>query len=165
MAGWAPVVTAIGAIAAAFLGYLVNSAVNRRTERAKRYAEALETIERYCQLPLMFYRLHDSSPETRARLATMLGDVQVAIAFHRRFLEIDSPHVGKAYNELADKISKQNFIYRIDALMSPPPKNDTDIEVPRGAYPFDKAVELRRCVQIMRRELYLRWLPRRWLPD
>jgi len=156
---WAAVVTTVGALLAALLGYLVNSAINRRTERVRRYAEALETIERYCQLPLMFYRLHDSSPETRARLVTMLGDTQVAIAFHRRFLEIDSPRVGKAYNQLADKIGQQNHIYRTEALKSPPVKNDTEIEVPRGAYRIDNAVELRLCVQAMRRELYLRWLP------
>lgn len=157
MKDWAPIVTAMGALLAAVIGYLVNSAINRRTDRVNRYAEALEIVERYCQIPLIFYRLHDSTPETRAKLATMLADIQVAIAFHRRFLEIDSPRVGAAFNELVDKIGKQNFKYRIDALESPPAQNDTDIEVPRGAYPFDNTKELSACVRVMRRELYGRW--------
>ena len=159
MKNWIPLIVAVIAATTAFIGYLVNSAVGRRLERARYYADALTAVEKYRQLPFTFKRRHDSTKETRAELASMLGDVQVTLAFYRRWLELDSPAVGTAYNRLIDKIRDKNSEFRKLALSSPIAENDADIEIDRNnPYKFEDRAELNECVALMRRELrFLKW--------
>jgi hypothetical protein len=151
---WIPLIVAVIAAATALTGYLVNGAISRRLERARYYADALTAVEKYRQVPFTYKRRHNGTPETRAELANMLGDVQVTLAFYRRWLELDSPAVGAAYNRLVDKVRLKNREFRKDALSSPPVKDDVDIEI-GTPYKFDSRPEQDECTLLMRRELKL----------
>jgi hypothetical protein len=151
---WIPLIVAVIAATAVLIGYFVNSSVSRRLEKARDYADALTAVYKYRQMPFTFKRRHDSKPETRAELATMIGDIQVRLAFYRRWLELDSPDVGAAYNCLVDKIREKNSTFRKEALSSPAVSSDTDIEI-GTPYQFGDQAELEKCVALMRRELKL----------
>jgi hypothetical protein len=152
---WIPVIVALIAAAAALTGYLVNGRLNRINEKTKAYAEALAAVEHYKQLPSTIYRLHDSTAETRAKLAKMIGETQENLAFHRRWLDLDSPAVGSAYNKLVDKIRETNSIYRRQAFDAPPPSADSDLESFGGKFHTHSDAERTECMLAMRRELRL----------
>jgi hypothetical protein len=154
MKDWVPLIVAVIAAGTALTGYLVNSALSRRLERARHYADALTAVEKYKQVPFTYKRRHNGTEETRAELANMLGDIQVTLAFYRRWLELDSPAVGVAYNRLVDKVRLKNREFREDALSSPPVKNDIDIEI-GTPYKSDSRAELDECIVFMRQELRL----------
>jgi hypothetical protein len=105
---WIPLIVALIAAATALTGYLVNGAASRRSQKARYYADALSAVEKHYSLSFIFRRRHDSTKETRAELANMLTDIQVKLAFYQRWLELDSPAVGAAYNRLVEKIREKN---------------------------------------------------------
>jgi hypothetical protein len=86
---------------------LINGSINRRFELNRHFSDALVEVERYRQLPFTFHRRHDSTSQTRAELANMIGENQAAIAFYRRSLQLGSPAVGLAYGRLVDKIREK----------------------------------------------------------
>jgi hypothetical protein len=102
-----PLVVGVIAAVTAFLGYLINAAAGRRSERARRYADALNAVEKYKQLPFTFARLHDGTAESRAKLAEMLGDTQTTLSFNRRWLTSESPELGEAYDKLVDESERK----------------------------------------------------------
>jgi hypothetical protein len=161
MKDWIPLIVAAIAALTALTGYLVNSALSRRLERTRYYADALTAVEKYRQLPYTFKRRHDSTGETRAELATLLADTQVTLAFHRRWLALDSQAVGQSYNRLIDKLKEKNSDFRRDALSSPAAENDPDIEIDRNdPYRHDTSAEMNECIAIMKQELKLLKWPR-----
>src|SRR5690348_5953900 len=113
---WIPLIVAAIAAATAVSGYLVNSSINRRIEKARYYAEALNSVEKYGALPYIFKRRHDSSKETRAELAGIITDIQATLRFYQGWLELDSPAVGDAYNSLVAKMRQVSSDYRKEAL-------------------------------------------------
>jgi hypothetical protein len=157
---WIPVTVALVAAATALAGYLVNNGINRRVEKARYYAEALNAVERYGALPYIFKRRHDSSKETRAELAKIITDIQAALRFYQGWLELDSPVVGAAYNRLVDKMREKNSEYRKEALSSPPAKEDKDIEI--TPYDYNAKAEQDHCIAVMRHELKLLKWPKRY---
>ncbi|GAB4103561.1 hypothetical protein AB0C44_11245 [Micromonospora taraxaci] len=148
------VAVAVIAATTALVGYLLSNAATRRTERAQRYAEALEMVERYRQLPYTFLRLHDETPETRANLAEILGDTQKSLSFYRRWLTLESTEIGAAYDNLVDKVRERNSEFRKDALSRPAPAADVDIEA-GYLYTFDDRAERLACIKLMRKNLGL----------
>jgi hypothetical protein len=150
---WIPLIVAVIAASTALTGYLLNNTINRRIEKARYYAEALNAVEKYGALPYIFKRRHDSSKETRAELAEILTDVQADLRFYQRWLELDSPAVGAAYNHLIDKMREKNGEYRRQALSSLPAKEDKDIEI--TPYDYNAKVEQDYCIAVMRQELKL----------
>ena len=50
---YVPLLVAVVAAMTALAGYLLNGASSRRMERMRRYAEALDAVERYHQLPYL----------------------------------------------------------------------------------------------------------------
>jgi hypothetical protein len=154
MKDYLPLVVAVIAAATALSGYLINSAAGRRTDRARRYAEALDAIERYRQLPYSFLRLHNGTTEMRIELARMLGEVQVSLALYRRWLALESPELGAAYDAVVDKIREQNSGFRRDALSRPIADEDLAIEIDRP-YKFDDRPQRAELLRIMRKHLAL----------
>lgn len=152
MKDYLPLVVAVVAGLVALVGYLLNSAGARRAEKMRRYAEALDAVERYRQLPYSFRRMHDETPETRKELAGMLGKVQVDLAFHRRWLTLDSSELGCAYDALVDKIREKNSECRVQALSETPVNADVGIEIGKP-YVFDDKQERADCIRLMRKGL------------
>lgn len=138
----------------ALVGYLLNSAAGRRLERMRRYADALDAVERYHQLPYTFRRRHAETAEIRDEMARMIADVQVALAFHRRWLRLDAEELGDAYDALVDKIQIKNKDYRKAALAAPPARKDVEIEISPG-YRFDEDNERAECLRRRRKHLRL----------
>jgi hypothetical protein len=155
MSDWIPVIVALIAAVTALIGYLVNGRLNRISDKMKSYAEALTAVEHYKQLPYMIYRLHDSTPETRAQLAKMIGEAQESLSFHRRWLDLGSPAVGAAYKALVDKVREKNSIYRQQALDAPPPSTDGELGKFRNKFLTDTEKESNECLIAMRNELKL----------
>jgi hypothetical protein len=151
---YVPILVAAVAAVTAVAGYLLNSAAGRRGERMRRYADALDAVERYRQLPISFRRRHNQTAETRDELARMLAEVQVALSFHRHWLRMDAEELGVAYNALVDKVQLKNKTYRQDALAAPVAGADLDIEVSPG-YLFDEVAERDECLRRMRKHLRL----------
>ena len=151
---YVPLAVAIVAAMAALVGYLLNGAAGRRAERMRRYADALDAVERYRQLPYTLRRRHNETAEIRDEMARTIADVQVALAFHRRWLRLDVEELGDAYDALVDKIQLRNKNYRKDALATPPASRDVEIEISPG-YRFDEDVERDECLRRMRIHLRL----------
>jgi hypothetical protein len=150
-----PLVVAVVAAMTALAGYLLNSAAGRRAERMRRYADALDAVERYRQLPYTLRRRHNETAEIRDEMARMISEVQVALAFHRRWLRLDAEELGEAYDALVNKIQLKNKSYRKDALASPPATKDVEIEISPG-YKFDEELDRVECLRRMRKHLRLR---------
>lgn len=151
---YVPVLVAVVASMTALIGYLLNGAAGRRTERMRRSADALDAVERYQQLPYTFHRRHGETPEVRDELACVLAVVQVAPAFHRRWLRMDAEELGDAYDALVDKVQLKNKSYRTAALAAPPATKDLEIEI-SGGYRFDQDNERTECLKRMRKRLRL----------
>jgi hypothetical protein len=151
---YVPLLVAAVAAMTALVGYLLNSAAGRRTERMRRYADALDAVERYQQLPYTFRRRHNETAEIRDELARMLADVQVTLAFHRRWLRMDAAELGDAYDALVDKIQLKNKTFRKEALTAPPAGTDVEIEISPG-HQYDQAAERDECLRRMQKYLRL----------
>jgi hypothetical protein len=164
MNNWIPVIVGLIAAITALIGYLVNGRLNRINDKTKFYAEALTAVEHYKQLPYTLYRLHDSTPETRAQLATMIGEIQESLSFHTKWLELGAPEVGAAYKELVHKVGAENSKYRQQALDAPPPDADADLDEFRNKFPTHSDAESEHCLAAMRRELKFSRLPHRLHP-
>ncbi len=154
MTNYVPLLVAVLAALTALTGYILNGAAGRRLERMRRYADALDAVERYQQLPYTYRRRHNETPEIRDELARMLADVQVALAFHRRWLRMDADELGDAYDALVDKVQLKNSTYRKDALSAPPARSDVEMEISPG-YRFDQHAERAECLRLMRKHLRL----------
>lgn len=120
----------------------------------RRYADALDAVERYRQLPYTMRRRHNETVQIRDEMARMVADVQVALAFHQRWLRLDVEELGDAYDALVGKIQQRNNKYRKDALAAPPAGKDVEIEISPG-YRFDEGTERAECLRRMRKHLRL----------
>lgn len=151
---YVPLLVAVVAAMTALVGYLLNGAAGRRMERMRRYADALDAVERYRQLPYTVRRRHNETAEIRDEMARMIADVQVALAFHRRWLRLDAEELGEAYDALVNKIQIKNKDYRKDALAMPPASKDVEIDISPG-YRFGEDDERAECLRRMRKHLRL----------
>jgi hypothetical protein len=143
MAIWAAAIAAVVALT----GFLVNGSLNRATEKRRACAEALSSIEAYLQLPFTFRRRPDNTPETLTRLGDLLSSVQVQVAFHKRYLQLEDKKVADAYTALYQKYDTTNPTYRQEALDTPPGR----VEIPKGWPPSgDTKTEWDACIKLMR---------------
>lgn len=156
MKDWVPIIVAVVAAAAATFGYLFNSLIGRLSDRRVAYAKALQTAQRFNKLPHTFYRRTDDGLETLDRLAQLLADIQVELAFHRRWLDLDDAEVGTAFNHYIDKLDSTNSDNRRKALAHAPATTASDIEVPDNEFPFAARDARTTCINVMRRKLLLR---------
>ena len=152
MKDWAPLIVASIAAVVAIFGYLVNGSINRLSERRKAYAQALADLERLKHLPYDIRRRPDSSTESRARVAAAISEALALVAFHRRWLMLDSESVSDAYEALVAKISDTNVRFRLDALRTEPATEDHLLHL-ADIYTYDDGAECDACILKMRREL------------
>ena len=147
MVAWAPVLAAITAAAAALLGYWLTNRTKQLEAKAKAYADALTTIEAYKSLPYRIRRRAKDGSD-QADLQHLVGDTEQEVAFYRRWLALESPIVGLAYEALANKIMKNGANDRRKAWSQDPvPETFT--------YGFDYYDELEQdvCLAAMRQDL------------
>ena len=125
-AGFATVLTGIIAGLVALTGYLLNQSANRRERKSKVFAEALEAIRDYQELPYKIRRRPDSDGGTRAELGRHTGDVVSKLWYYRAWLETESPLVSIAYRDLMAETKRYGGLYRAAAWSEPIISLDSD---------------------------------------
>jgi NTP pyrophosphatase (non-canonical NTP hydrolase) len=141
----------------ALTGFLVNGSLTRATEKRKACAEALKAVERYAQLPYSFSRRPDDTPATLRALAELLADVQIELAFHQRWLQLENEQVAKRYEALVAKIQVKNSGYRKQALAGSPVDKAASLEIGHP-YRFGAEGEWAQCIAAMRGHVHRRRL-------
>ena len=149
---WVPLTVASITALVAIIGYLANGSINRLSERRKAYAQALADLEKLKQLPYDIRRRPDSSAESRVRVAEAISQALAVVAFHRRWLMLDSKDVGSAYNALVAKVRDANAQFRKEALEAPAATEDHLLHLD-NIYRYDDRPERDACIQAMRKEL------------
>jgi hypothetical protein len=153
-ASTATVIAATIAALAAIAGYLSAQRWKRRDDKARLYADALQAVRRYEELPFRIARRVDSSPATRERMAGIVSDSFVELGHYRALLLLHSREVGDAYSLLLNRTHRDCRPHRQEAWSMPPPRNDSAAHM-GGKFLFDNKTELALCVVAMRRSLQL----------
>jgi len=144
----------VGIIAAlvAVGGYTITSATNRIERRSKIYAEAILALIRFQELPYRIRRRPDSTSETRAALYQRIRDTQETLSYYVVLLWLDSPRVGKAFDELTKATRRIGLQYRREAWTAPPATKDEDMNL-AISYKYESELGLEKCTALMQREL------------
>ncbi|MBL1085853.1 hypothetical protein JK359_28460 [Streptomyces actinomycinicus] len=136
----------------ALLGYWINQHAKRREQKSRMYAEALQVIHSYEDLPYLIRCRPGSNPETRAALAQQISDVFTKINLHQNLLSMDSSVVGEAYADLFRQTRRHGGPHRRQAWTAPPVASDPEMSG-RAYFPYDNDPEQAICLLAMRREL------------
>ncbi|MGW5097198.1 hypothetical protein ACWEQ1_22305 [Streptomyces nodosus] len=138
--------------AVALVGYWVNQHAKRRENKSRMYAEALQVIHSYEDLPYVIRCRSGSDQVTRAELAQQISDVFTKINLHQNLLAMDSGVVGEAYADLFRQTRRHGGPHRREAWNSPPVATDAEMSG-RTYFPYDNEPEQEICLLAMRREL------------
>ena len=149
---YVPVISATIAALTAVGGYLSAQRWKRRDDKVKLYADALQAVRRYEELPFRISRRADSKPATRERLAGVISDSFVELGHFRALLLIYSREVGDAYALLLNRTHRDCRPHRQQAWNTPPLVRDSGVHL-GGKFLFDNKEELALCVSVMRRSL------------
>jgi hypothetical protein len=149
---WAALSAGVVAGAGALLGFLGNQLANRRERKSKVYAEALEAIKEYEELPYRIRRRPSSDGATRAALGNMVGEVLSKLWFYQAWIHTDSAEVGAAYSALMAQTQGSGGPFRAAAWSTPVITKDEDAHL-RDQFIYDNKPELALCLLVMRREL------------
>ncbi|AIA06567.1 hypothetical protein [Streptomyces noursei] len=136
----------------ALVGYWVTQHIKRRETKSQMYAQALQVIHDYQELPYLICHRADSEPATRSALAKQISDVFARLHLYQTLLALDSPVVSDAYIKLFSHTRRQGGPHRHQAWNTPPAAADSDMT--RSAhYYYDNVAQLEACLLAMRREL------------
>lgn len=127
-----------GAVIAAVIGAVVNTALARRKsleeERARVrgvFAEAFEAVAAYKEFPYAIRRRrHDEPAAERVRLAEAMSEVQAKLSYYLAWSKAESPEVGHAYAELVTELRKVAGKACHDAWLAPAATADADMNIP-----------------------------------
>jgi hypothetical protein len=150
--GLATIWTGIIAGLVALTGYLLNQSANRRERRSKVFAEALEAIRDYQELPYKIRRRPGSDGKTRAELGRDTGDAVSKLWYYRAWLETESAEVSAAYRDLIAETKRDGNSYRATAWSEPVIMTDSDARL-KDKYTYDNKPELALYLMAIRREL------------
>jgi hypothetical protein len=151
-ASTATVTAAAIAALAAVAGYLSTQRWKRRDDKARLYADALQAVRRYEELPFRIARRADSTPATRERIAGIVSDSFIELGHYRALLLLHSREVGDAYSLLLNRTHRDCRPHRQEAWGMQPPESDSAAHM-GGKFLFDNKPELALCVVAMRRSL------------
>ena len=158
----ATLITALITALVALLGYWINQHAKRRENKSRMYAEALQVIHSYEDLPYVIRCRPGSDQATRAALAQQISDVFTRINLHQNLLAMDSDVVGEAYADLFRQTRRHGGPHRREAWNAPPVATDAEMSG-RAYFPYDNEPEQEICLLAMRRELSpWGWLLRRF---
>jgi hypothetical protein len=146
---------ALAAVLLTAVGYLITQRTARRDRLAKSYAEALEAVAAYEELPYRIRRR--AGMNYREELGRRISDVQESLFFHRAWIKLESEAAGDAYDALVRKAKQRGGRYRKQAWGEPMANDDASMHF-EGEYTYENENEREACVRAMRNELN-RW---RW---
>ncbi|MFE4017762.1 hypothetical protein ACFXPZ_10165 [Streptomyces sp. NPDC059101] len=136
----------------ALAGYWVNQHMKRRETKSQMYAQALQVIHEYQELPYAIRHRVDATPATRSALAARVSNVFGRLHHYQTLLAMDSPVVSDAYVNLFSQTRKQCGEYRKQAWNSPPIATDPEMPGSTRFY-YDNIAAMDACLLAMRREL------------
>jgi hypothetical protein len=147
---WVVLITGTVAGLVALVGYLLNQLANRRERKSKVYAEALEAVQEYAELPFRIRRRPSSDGVTRAELGGRISDIHAKLAFYGSWLYVDSVVVGMAYRYLVSQTAGRRYWSK--AWAKPVLTQDVEASLV-GQYRIDNQPEMDLCLKAMRCEL------------
>ena len=151
------VVAALIAASAVLVGYLVNQISNRRVEKTKVFASAIEAVADYQEMPYRIRRRPASDAATRVTLSERVSDIQKRIDFHRAWLTIESSTVGEAYENLVSAVRKEAGAHMKTAWGEALITSDEEMSL-GTAYACTETQEARtRCLEVMTEHLRRWW--------
>lgn len=153
-AQWATIIAALVAALVAVAGYMLTQTRARLERRAKIFADALAAVEEYLEAPYRIRR-RQATPEAREALTSALSDLQVRIAFHRAWLQVEAPAVGQAYDILVSAARSEAGIQMTQAWNSAPLTSDTDMNLKVAYQHPDSDAERAKVIAVMRNDLRL----------
>ena len=127
-----------GAVLAAVIGAIVNTALARRKsleeERARVrgvFAEAYEAVAAYKEFPYAIRRRRHDQPEAeRVRIAQEMAGVQAKLSYYLAWTTAESPEVGSVYADLVKELRRVAGTACHDAWLAPAAMSDADMNIP-----------------------------------
>jgi len=139
----------------ALAGYLLTQWQARRDRKLKVFADTLAAVAEYEELPYRIRRRSASEGPIRAEIANRISDVQVRIAFHLAWLEIESPAVAEAYRALVDAARQEAGAHMKAAWNEPILAEDAAMSLATAYACPDTHAARERCIVAMRDHLRL----------
>ena len=146
------VIAIVGSIVAASVTYTLNQRVARRERQAGVFADALNAVEDYAEMPYRIRRRRDT-PEARYDLTDEVSKIQSRLAYHQALLQIEAPGVADSYARLVRAAKIQAGGQMQEAWLQPVLVTDSDMNL-RVRHPRDSIDEARgACIKTMRAAL------------
>jgi hypothetical protein len=144
---------AFGGVLVALAGYFFHHHQARRERKMRAFADALGAIAEYQELPYRVRRRQASDAATRATIAERVSDIQVKVAFHLAWLEIESEAVAAAYRTLVAAARRESGAHMSAAWAEPVLADDPTMNLGTG-YVSPETDEARaECLRRMRAHL------------
>jgi hypothetical protein len=144
-----PLVAAIIAALVAFIGHWTNQYANRREGRVHTYAEALQALSEYEELPFLIWRRQSLSDAT---LVERTSELWARVRYYELLLQVDSSAVGAAYVNLVQTTRLQGKPFRKEAWDSPA-RDKEHAHKPPMSFRYNTQLQRNLCILAMRREL------------
>ncbi|PWR12622.1 hypothetical protein DKT69_23415 [Micromonospora sicca] len=146
------VIAILGGIVSASVTYTLNQSAARRERQAKAFAEALNAVEDYAEMPYRVRRRRDT-PEARYDLTDEVSKIQSRLAYHQALLQIEAPEVAASYATLVRATKIQAGGQMRQAWQQPVLTTDADMNL-QVRYPRDQIDAARgACIATMRAAL------------
>jgi hypothetical protein len=146
---FAPLVAAVIAAVAAVMGYWANQYANRREGRVRTYAEALQALSNYEELPFLIWRRLSLNDAT---LVERMSELWARVRYYESLLQVDSSAVGAAYTNLANATRFQGKPFRKIAWDNPA-RDKEHAHKPPTSFRYNTQMQRNLCLLAMRREL------------
>lgn len=154
MNGWRPTdwIALLGALVA-LAGYFFHHWQARRERKMKAFADALGAVAEYQELPYRIRRRQASGGPTRGAIAERISDIQVQVAFHQAWLEIESEAVADTYRALVAAARRAAGVHMSTAWTEPVLADDASMSLGDGYASPDTSAARTACLRVMRAHL------------
>lgn len=154
MSGWRPTdwIALVGAFVA-LGGYLLHHWQARRERKRRAFSDALGAVAEYQELPYRIRRRQASDGETRGAITERISDIQVKVAFHQAWLEIESAAVAGAYQALVAAVRGEAGMHMTAAWAEPLLADDASMSLGTGYSSPDTDTARTGCLRAMRAHL------------
>ncbi|MFI7553850.1 hypothetical protein ACIBQ2_29420 [Micromonospora sediminimaris] len=150
------VIAILGGVVSASITYTLNQRVARRERQAKAFAEALNAVEDYAEMPYRIRRRRDT-PEARYDLTDEVSKIQSRLAYHQALLQIEASEVAASYVALVRATKIQAGGQMQQAWQQPLLTTDAEMNL-QVRYPRDQIDAARgACIETMRAALRRHW--------
>jgi hypothetical protein len=154
MKGWDPADwIALAGVLVGLSGYFFHHHQARRDRKMRAFADALGAVAEYQELPYRIRRRQGADAATRAAIAERISDIQVQVAFHQAWLEIESEAVAAAYRELVAAARREAGAHMSEAWGEPILGDDASMRLGNGYASPETEGARSVCLRAMRAHL------------